>query len=344
MNTWMSKNGRNAYYIAEIGLNHNGDFDTAKKMIELAADAGADAVKFQTFVPEMMNSVYTSSLIKDGTEAYRDNTQIEFFRKFIFSKNDYFNLKKISETHQVAFFSSPFDIESVDLLEDIGVPFYKLASSELTNLPLVKKIAATKKSVLVSTGMSRENEIRECIEIFRSTGNSRIAILHCVSLYPVSGANVNLKRIKVLNDIFSVETGFSDHSRGSSAASCAAMFGARIFEKHFTVDRDFECPDKEVSLSPDDFRKFILDVEESIDMIGSGSVEFGADEAVVARAARRSAFAAADIPSGKVLEEGDIVFLRPGTGIRPSEALGLIGKRVAQTISKDSLIRSEYFF
>lgn len=333
---------RNCLYIAEIGLNHNGDFSTAKKLIKSAAKAGTDCVKFQTFIPENMNSIYTSSLLKSGREETPDKSQVEFFRNFLLTESEYGELKKLSGDLGMVFFSSPFDYESVDLLERLNVPLYKVASSEVTNHKLLVKIGETGKPVILSTGMTTGSDVAGALKILQDNGTKELALLHCVSLYPLDPDAANLKRIKSLRKTFHRETGFSDHTRGNEAAVIAASLGARIFEKHFTLNGNFRCPDSEVSLDAESMSDYIESVESAVRMLGSGDITFDDGEAVIARSARRSIFARKAIPEGKVITDDDLIALRPGIGIPASMVESIVGKKSSINIKKDYIIREEY--
>ncbi|MDR3238314.1 MAG: N-acetylneuraminate synthase family protein [Spirochaetia bacterium] len=330
-------------YIAEIGLNHNGSAKTAAEMIEAAASAGADAVKFQTIVPELLNSVYTASLLNNESDPRPDLGPIEFFRRFMLSFDEYHSLKALAEKSGMLFFSSPFDASSLETLQALDVPLYKIASSEITNIPFIKKIAKTGKSAIMSTGISLADEIALAVNSFVSAGGGELALMHCVSNYPPAPENINLSRIASLRREFGLETGFSDHSRGWKATVLSAAFGAEIFEKHFTIDKNYDCPDKDVSLAPDEFRSMIGDVEEAILMLGSGHIDYGESEASVAKVARRSLFACRDILPGSVVTEDDIVALRPGVGIPPYSISEITGRRAKLNISKDSILYMDYF-
>jgi len=236
---------RNGIYIAEIGLNHNGDINIAEKMILAAKKAGADAVKFQTFVPEKMNSIYTRSLLENRHPLEEDREIIDFLSTFTFSPDQYRRLKETCDRENIVFFSAPFDIESVELLEKTGVPCYKIASSEVTNIPLLRHISKKEKPVIISTGMAAEEEIQKAIEALGE--HSTIALLHCVSLYPAAPEAVNGERVASLKKRFGRDIGYSDHTPGSTASIVAAAMGARIFERHFKLDRGHQCPDRDVS-------------------------------------------------------------------------------------------------
>ena len=336
------KNNRNAIYIAEIGLNHNGSLDMAVKMIQAAARAGADAVKFQTFVPELMSSVYTKDLMATGTESTPDTGLVDFFRSFVFDRDQYRALQSAAAGAGVCFFSSVFDRDSLELMECLNVPLYKLASSEVTNHPLIRAVAETGKPLILSTGMSSEEEIAMAADIYRSCGGSELVLLHCVSLYPTPPGQVNLARIPVLAKRFGLPVGFSDHTREAVTPMLAAVMGARVFEKHFTIDRFHECPDKDISCTPEEFARMIGSVEEAVAMMGTGAVAYGREEAGTARGARRSLFARRFIPAGKTIEEDDLVALRPGVGIPPSDRGRVIGAKSRIDIPADFLIRAEF--
>ncbi|MCU0821776.1 MAG: N-acetylneuraminate synthase family protein [Spirochaetes bacterium] len=330
-------------FIAEIGLNHNGDFKTAMQMVEKAAEAGADAVKFQTFVPENMNSVYTSSLVKYGMEKEKSSLEADFFRKFLLKKEAYVELKRLAGSLNMVFFSSPFDVPSVDFLEDLNVELYKIASSEVTNHILIERIAETKKCVIMSTGISTEDEISLALDLLVKNGTPQVVLLHCVSLYPLPPESVNLKRIISLKNRFNLEVGFSDHSNDSKTAEMAAVLGSRIFEKHFTLSSDYDCPDRAVSFDPGRFKKMCENIKSAEIMMGDGHIGFKSDEKEVAKMARRSLYASRFIPEGKILDIDDIVPKRPGTGIPVYKYKSLTGKKSNRNIEKDFLLREEYF-
>ena len=331
-----------AALIAEIGINHNGDRDSAKKLIIAAAQAGADAVKFQTYNPESLYSVYTKSLMETGSESFPDRGIINFFAQFYFSPKDLAYLKKTADSNNVEFFSAPFDIESVDTLEKIGVRLYKVASSEVTNIRLLNAIAQTGKPVLLSTGMTHEKEIAEAVSILNKAGCD-LTILHCVSLYPLQDSEMNLSRMSYLAKRFEKPVGFSDHSKDITGAVAASFMGASVIEKHFTLGGDYRCPDENVSVDPSGLKKLDEELRKARVMMGNGAVSFDVKEAEVAKGARRSLYAKKAIPAGKVLDEHDMIEKRPGVGIPADKIYFYIGKRSRKNIEKDFLLHDEYF-
>ena len=335
--------GKQAIFIAEIGMNHNGDSELALRMIEGARRAGADAVKFQTFVPEYMNSVYTSSLIEYGIEREQNLDQINFLKRYVLSGDAYRDLMNFSRDNHIVFFSSPFDIDSVELLEGLGVPLYKVASSEVTNHLLLREIGRTGKPVIMSTGISEEGEISRAIDMLVSHGTREIVLMHCVSLYPVPRERMNLRRIQSLRKRFNLEVGFSDHSSDCRAVEAAAGLGARIFEKHFILERGMDCPDRDVSIGPEGFKEMKNSVEMILQMQGDGHISYDNSEKEVAKSARRSLFARRDIPAGKVLEVDDVIPKRPGLGIPVYLLDTMLGRKSKVDIRKDFLLREEFF-
>jgi N-acetylneuraminate synthase/N,N'-diacetyllegionaminate synthase len=336
-------NNKKIIFIAEIGLNHNGDPALAEEMIVRAAEAGADAVKFQTFIPEKMNSPYTVSLLKNDGDTNADYGIIDFLSKFTFNKDQWKKLKQVSEKCRTEFFSAPFDSESVELLESMDVRLYKIASSELTNTPLLRKVGASKKPVLLSTGMALENEIGFSLKNLKESGNPETILLHCVSIYPAKKDEANLKRIVSLREKFGVPVGLSDHTGDYSSAVIAAALGAVAIEKHFMIDQNQDCPDKDVSLTADGFKDMIEKVNDAVILMGDGKIPYTGREADTASAARRSLFASKKITAGETLSENSIIALRPGTGISPNMIDDITGKKSKIDINEGSLLKWEYF-
>ncbi|MGB4268902.1 MAG: N-acetylneuraminate synthase family protein, partial [Spirochaetota bacterium] len=211
---------------------------------------------------------------------------------------------------------------------------YKIASSEITNVPLLKSIASTHKPVIVSTGISLQHEIAHAIHLLQNE-QCNVVLLHCVSLYPVPPGAINLLRIKSLQQLYGVPVGFSDHANDNRASMLAVALGARVFERHFKLSHNHECADKDVSLTPEEFAAYIHDINTAQAMLGDGSIDYKEDEAAVAQSARRSIFAARDIPAGTKINYGDIIIKRPGVGLSPLHLDAIIGKKVKHTIQKD---------
>lgn len=330
-------------FIAEIGLNHNGNLEDALLHVEAAAKAGADAVKFQTFVPELMVSRYADSLLGKGREGLPGYETIDFFSGLVLSMDELKEVQKHAHLHGVVFFSAPFDVPSVELLKALDVQLYKVASSEVTNHGLLREIAGTGKPVLLSTGMSTIEEVSMAVDVLLEKGNRDIVLLHCVSKYPVPAVDNNLSRIKKLAETFQLPVGFSDHNRGPVAAMGAAAAGARVFEKHFKLKEGYKCPDAEVSVTPDEFSSFTGDVRMMIAMMGENEEGNDLPDAQTARGARRSLYVSTTLNAGHVVKKGDIVCKRPGVGIPAYRMREYEGRKVKVTIPEDYLVREEYF-
>jgi sialic acid synthase SpsE len=329
-------------FIAEIGLNHNGKFDIAAEMIRKAQSAGADAVKFQTFIPENMYSRYASSIIETGKEAGLSTKELDFFKSLTLTRDELQELLYLATSLNIEFFSTPFDEESVDMLEAIGVRLYKIASSEVTNHILLRSIAKTGKPVIISTGLSTEKEIEMALRCLRTGGTGDIVLLHCVSLYPLPYEAANLSRITALRKSFNLEVGFSDHSSDYKTIEIATALGVNIFEKHFMLSDDFDCPDRAVSFSPEKFSAMIKSSFAIRSMLGNGNIDFSDAEKEVAKSARRSLFARRDILKGMVIGPEDIIPKRPGTGIPVYLESYVLGKKALIDIKKDYMIRLEH--
>jgi N,N'-diacetyllegionaminate synthase len=329
-----------AVYIAEIGLNHNGSFDSALEMIDAASRGGAHGVKFQSFNPELMNSPYTASLLEKGYEEEYSTSTEDFFKELILTQKEMKILKKHAESLGLIFFSAPFDIESLNMLLDLDVSIIKIASSEVTNIPLLEATSLSKKDIILSTGMASMQEIKRACDILKKGGGD-VILLHCVSLYPTNFSEANLNRIPLLRDENDCEVGLSDHSKDLRIAQAAAVLGCRIFEKHFTLVGDYDCPDRDVSLDEVAFAEMIDGVEKTIAMLGTGKSQNNEKEMAVARAARRSLFYSRDLVQGDVLKEDDIVLMRPGIGLEPEKIKDCLGKRLLTNALRGKMIRLE---
>lgn len=339
--TMVKNEDRRGFYVAEIGLNHNGSLERALEMIDLAAGSGVDAVKFQTFTPELMNSEFTGSLLQGRGCSFANSREVDFFKGLTFPKEQWRRVADRALEKGVIFFSTPFDLPSVDLLEELEVPIMKVASSEVTNLLLLRRIAETGKPVFLSTGMSTDDEINRALQNLEGYGSGEVTLLHCVSLYPCEDHQANIARVLTLGERYDRPLGLSDHSRSSLNAALAAACGARVFEKHFTIDREYECPDKDVSITADDFRELIVTVENALIRLGTGELEPAMEELETARAARRSLFAVRDISRNAVITEEDLVLLRPGTGIPAPEMDRVLGRKAARPVRARCIITND---
>ncbi|MBN1941095.1 MAG: N-acetylneuraminate synthase [Candidatus Diapherotrites archaeon] len=323
--------GKPVFVIAEIGINHNGDIELAKKMIDAAQKAGASAVKFQTHIPE-------KEMLKNGFSAgYVGESLFDLLKRVELSKNDHLILKEHAEKNCIIFLSTPFSREAADMLGEIGVHAFKVGSGELTNIPLLKHIASKGKPMIISTGMSNLEEIRETIEELKKI-NPKIVILHCTSDYPTKYENVNLKVIETLQREFELPVGLSDHSAGIYTALAAVALGACVIEKHFTLDRSLPGPDQSASINPTELEELVKGVKAVEKALGEEK-KVTETEKEVQKMARESVVAVKEIRKGEKIDEDSVWVKRPGIGIPAKELEKVIGKIAVRDIKKDSLIK-----
>lgn len=324
--------------IAEAGVNHNGDLDLAFRLIDAAKEAGADAVKFQTFRSESVVSP-----LAEQAEYQRHNTglkesQLEMVRRLELTPDQTKVLSDHCGDVGILFLSSPFDAESADLLVSLGVPALKVGSGELTNHPFLSHLASLGRPLLISTGMAKLSEVAHALDAIEASGSPPVALLHCVSSYPAPPAEANLAALRTLREAFSVHVGFSDHTPGLTVPVAAAALGASIIEKHFTLDRTLPGPDHRASLEPAELAELTRAVADAWQARGDGVKRCMPCEEDVRRVARRSVFAARDLPAGKVLEAADLVALRPGTGISPARWWSLVGRTTSRPLTGGEML------
>jgi len=333
--------GKPCFIIAEAGVNHNGNIDLAKKLIDAAVVAGADAVKFQTFKAE---NLVTSSANKAEYQKRTTNSsesQFEMLKKLELKKRDYRELSEYSNKKGIMFLSTPFDFESVDLLDELDVPAFKISSGDLTNLPLLQYAASKKKPLLISTGMSTLGEIEESVQLLNKINAHEIILLHCSTSYPAPLETVNLTVIKTLKCAFRKLVGYSDHTVGFVAPLCAVSLGACVIEKHFTLDKTLPGPDHKASAEPEELKYLIKAVHETKTTLGNGIRVLSEQEEEIKIVARKSLVAAKTIASGERLTKQSIAIKRPATGIQPKYYTDIIGKTAKVTIPKDTVITWE---
>lgn len=323
------------YIIAEIGSNHNGNFNLAIKLIDKAAEAGADAVKFQTFKAETLYSKNTPKFSKDSAKPFDLIKSIEMPREW------HHDLKKHAEEKGLHFFSSPFDYEAVDELDKIGVPAFKIASFELVDLELLKHTAKKGKPIILSTGLANIEEINEALDTIRSTGNEDIILLHCNSLYPTPVDVVNLQAIQTMINEFKIPIGFSDHTTGIHIPLAAVSTGASIIEKHVTLDRFMHGPDHHFALEPDDLKHMIEQIRDVEKAQGDGVKKPSAQEEEMLHKGRRSIIAKTNIKKGEKITKNMLIVKRPGYGIKPKFIDEIIGKKAVNDIKEDQWITWE---
>lgn len=326
------------FIIAEAGVNHNGDIGLAKQLIDAAAESGANAVKFQTFISEKIvsRSAGKANYQKETTDS--DESQIDMLRRLELRFQDFRELKRYCEQKGIMFLSTAFDICSADFLYDLGLPLFKIPSGEITNYPLLKTIGQFKKRVIMSTGMSELKDIEAAINVLKEQGTSDIILLHCNTQYPTPFSDVNLRAMNELKKHFGLPVGYSDHTKGIEVPIAAAAMGAVVIEKHFTLDNNMEGPDHKASLEPDELAKMVASIRNIETALGSGIKTVTDSERENIAAARKSIVAAAHINKGEVLTDQNLTVKRPGTGISPMRWTELIGRIADRNYEEDEMI------
>ena len=327
--------------IAEAGVNHNGSIKLAKKLIDLAAQTGADAVKFQTFVAEEVVSTDApkAEYQKQTTDAIE--SQLDMIKKLELSKEDHQELMDYAKHKNIMFLSTPFDNKSVDLLVELGLPFIKISSGEITNHPFLKYIAKKGLPIILSTGMSTLEEVAEAVLVIKDAGCKDLTLLHCTSNYPARVEDCNLMAMKTMADAFDVPVGYSDHTPGIYVSIAAAAMGVCVIEKHFTLDKNLSGPDHRASLEPAELEEMVRGIRMVEKARGSSVKAPVESELEVRDVARKSIVAKIDIPAGTVITDDMLAFKRPGTGISPKDSNMLIGKKTSQDIYKDEMLKFE---
>ena len=327
---------RPVFIVAEAGVNHNGSVRLAKKLIDMAKNAGADAVKFQMFSAEKL---VTKTAAKAAYQKkVLGKTQYEMLKKLELSKNDFRALKKHAEKLGIIFLVSPFDEEAVDFLDEIGVPAFKVASGELTNLPFLDYVARKNKPIILSTGMSTLPEIKEAVNTIKKTENKKIILLHCVSNYPAKLEDSNLKAIQTMKKIFNLPIGYSDHTLGIAACIAAAALEACLIEKHVTLDKNLPGPDHKASIDSDELRELIQRVREVEKVLGSAEKKPAKSEIEIKLIARKSIVAKTNIKKGTAIARAMLTYKRPGDGLAPKFLGKVVGKVARADIKKDEKI------
>lgn len=332
---------QSCFIIAEAGVNHNGQLDLAKRLVAAAAEASADAVKFQTFSAHRVASASAKKAGYQKQTTAPEQSQREMLKRLELSSEAHRELQAFCHEKGVLFVSTPFDWGSVDLLDSIGVPFFKIGSGEITNHAFLSYVAGKGRPIVLSTGMSTLGEVDEAVHVIEQAGCREISLLHCVSNYPAAPADINLRAMQTLAAAWHYPVGYSDHTVGVEVALAAVAMGACIIEKHFTLDRDLPGPDHRASLEPDELRRMITGIRNVEAALGSGRKEPAHSESDTAVVARRSLVAARDIPAGRVLLPEDVAVLRPGTGLRPAMLPFVLGRRAKEEICEGTVLGME---
>jgi len=331
---------KKTFIIAEAGVNHNGNLDLAYQLIDKAKECGADAVKFQTAVPKLVMTNYADKANYQKETTGDNENQIEMANRIHLPLDTYQLLKKYCQSKEIMFLSSPFDLISIGVLEELDMPIFKIPSGEITNYPFLKKIGQLKKKVILSTGMANLCDIEQAIHVLVSFGISKenLTILHCNTEYPTPFEDVNLNAMLTIKDAFKVNVGYSDHTKGIEIPIAAVAIGASVIEKHFTLDRSLPGPDHKASLEPKELKAMIQAIRNIENAMGNGIKSTSDSEKKNMVIARKSIVANQKIKKGEIFTEENITTKRPGTGISPMRWNEVVGRSADKDFNPDDLI------
>ena len=335
--------GQPAFIIAEAGVNHNGDMALAHRLVDAAADGGADAVKFQTFVAERLVSPAASKAEYQIQNTGTTGSQLEMLGRLELTPGMHHELMAHAAERGLIFLSTPFDEESADLLASLNVPAFKTSSGDVTNLPFLEHLARTGRPIIFSTGMADLAEVAEAMAAISGAGGNSVIILHCVTDYPTNPLDVNLRAMDTLMAGFKVPVGFSDHTLGIHIPVAAVARGAQIIEKHLTMDRTLPGPDHRASLEPSELAQMVSAIRETEQAIGDGVKVARGGEIVNITVARKSLHWRRALNAGETVAAGDLIALRPATGMPPGRLRSLIGRRVAAAVTAGAVVQDKDF-
>lgn len=329
---------KHVFVIAEAGVNHNGDIQIAKRLIDAAAEAGADAVKFQTFKTENIVCKTAQKAEYQLATTNQSETQFEMLKKLELTGQMHNELMEYCKQRNILFLSTPFDVESARYLADLGMQIFKIPSGEITNLPYLREIGKYRKKVILSTGMSSMDEVRAAVEALRKNGTDDITLLHCNSQYPTPMSDVNLLAMVSMREEMDIPIGYSDHTQGVEIPIAATALGATVIEKHFTLDRTMEGPDHKASLEPDELKQMVQGIRKIEAALGNGIKQISSSEKENVKISRKSIVAARMIRANETFTEENLTTKRPGTGISPMWWDELIGHCAKREYRQDDLI------
>ena len=326
------------FIIAEAGVNHNGSFELAKQLVDKAVWAGVDCIKFQTFNSKNLVSAQAQKAEYQKKTTDSNESQLDMLRKLELSHEQFTELQTYCNQKGIMFLSTPFDLESIDFLAELGVKTWKIPSGEITNYPFLRAIAKRKESVIMSTGMCTLDEVRNAVGVLNEFGTKDITLLHCTTEYPAPYDSVNLNAMLTLKKEFGFNVGYSDHSNGIEITVAAVAMGATVIEKHFTLDKNMEGPDHKASLEPDELKQMVLSIRNVEAALGDGTKQPSEAEKKNIAIARKSIVAKCDIKKGETFTEENLTTKRPGNGISPMKWNEVLGKVASKSFSVDELI------
>ncbi len=323
------------FIIAEAGVNHNGSIELAKEMVNKALEAGVDCIKFQTFKAENLVNQEAQKAEYQIKNTGKNENQYSMLKNLQLSFEDFAELKEYTEKKGLMFLSTPFDLESCDFLNNLGMSIFKIPSGEITNLPYLRKVNSYKKDVILSTGMATLEEIQEALKVLK---DCNVKLLHCTTEYPCPYESVNMNAMLTMKKVFNLPTGYSDHTQGIEIPIMAVSMGAEIIEKHFTLDKNMEGPDHKASLEPDELKQMVESIRNVEKAFGDGKKEPQQAELKNIAIARKSIVAKCNIKKGEIFTEKNLTTKRPGNGISPMKWDDIIGKISDKNYSEDELI------
>ena len=326
------------FIIAEAGVNHNGDVALAHKLVDVAADAGVDCVKFQTFEPTLLVSAAARKAAYQVVNTGEDGDQMAMLQSLVLPPAAHQEIMDHARERGIVFLSTPFDERSADLLEELGVPAFKIPSGEITNHRLLRHLARKGRPLLMSSGMATMAEMASAVLTIRETSDVPLALFHCVTNYPASPDDCNLRAMDSMRSLFGVPVGWSDHTMGLDISLAAVAQGAEVIEKHFTLDRDMEGPDHKASLEPDELAALVRAIRDISSAMGDGIKRPTAAELAIIPAARKSLHSTRDLAPGDVITSADLIPLRPGTGMSPALEPVVVGRRVVRAVAGGTLL------
>jgi len=326
--------------IAEAGVNHNGDMELARRLIDIAADAGADMVKFQTFNAERLVTSQAKKAAYQISNTGVDESQYNMLNQLELSCEMHKMLIEHCQKRSIKFFSTAFDIESINLLDELGLESFKIPSGEITNLSYLEHIGSFGKPVILSTGMATMDEIGTALDILADAGTprSKVTVLHCNTEYPTPMSDVNLRAMLNIKNTYNVDVGYSDHTLGIEVAIAAVALGAMVIEKHFTLNRNLPGPDHKASLTPKELKAMVLSIRNIEQSLGDGIKKPSKSEMLNRDIIRKSVIAACDIKKGELFSEDNLVVKRPGNGVSPMRWNEVIGHKASRDFIKDEMI------
>jgi len=332
--------GKPCFIIAEAGVNHNGSLKRAQQLVDVAVNAGCDAVKFQTFTSKHL--VTKNAMIAPYAQKNMGKKlqQLEMLKKLELSRQDFYELKHYCDSQRIIFLSTPHSFDAIDVLNPL-VPAFKFGSGDITNLPALRYAAHKHKPMILGTGMSTLTEVRHAVQTIKKEGNNQVILLHCTTNYPCPLNEVNLRAMLTMKNKLHCLVGYSDHTLGILASLAAVTLGAVVIEKHITLDTSLPGPDHKASLSPEELKHLVLEIRNMEQVLGSSEKKPTPSEQDIVKHIRKSLVANRDIPKSKVIRPGMIGIKRPGTGLHPAELPRIIGKKTTTAIRKDEILRPQ---